>query len=137
MPMMVMKRNFRLATIKGHSVMFEKDVPVSVPPDIVADAVAVGAVPAEGDVDVTPVPPPKPNTGPAEAALREQQIIAAMADLVATNDREDFAGSGIPKHAAVGLKVGYKVSKQEVDAAWLKRAELIAAGLLGVDGRAV
>lgn len=135
MPLMKLRRKFRLATTKGHSVLFEPDTPVFVPNSIVPEAVAVGAELAEeGELDVTPKEPPAPNTGPADASSREGDILKALNALVARNDRDDFTGGGLPKIYAVSGLVGYKVEKRELEAVWLKRAEMIAEGLLAPDG---
>lgn len=134
MPMMKLHRAFRLATLKGHSVRFEKDTPVMVPNEIVAEAVAIGAVPVDGEVDITPKEPPLPNSGPAEAHVREAQIIDAINEIVRENDREAFTAGGIPKDKTVSALVGYRVPRSEVTTVWLKRSEMIAAGLLGFDG---
>lgn len=136
MPMMKLRRAFRLATIKGHSVNFLKDTPVFVPDAIVADAVAIGAEVAEGEakVDVTPADPPARNAGPADAALRESQMLDAMAVLVAENLRENFTAGGVPSQKAMERLLGYDVARKEINDTWLKRSELINAGLLAPDG---
>lgn len=137
MPLMKLRRAFRLATVKGHSVIFHPDTPTFVPTSIVADAVAIGAETVEGDVDVTPLPPPAANTGPADATLRENDLLAAINTVIARNDRDEFNAGGVPKPAAVAAIVGYKVDKREVTEVWMKRAELIVAGLLSPTGERV
>lgn len=135
MPMMKLHRSFRLATLKGHSIRFEKEVPVFVPNEVVAEAVAIGAVAVDGaEIDVTPKEPPKPNAGPAEAQERENQILDAINQIVVKNDREDFTAGGIPKDKAISALVGYRVAKSEVATVWLKRAEMMAAGILDHNG---
>lgn len=135
MPFMKLRRNYRLATTKGHSIQFEANEPAWVPPACVADAVAIGAEATDAtEIDVTPQPAPSPNSGPADAASREQDIMGAINLLVARNDREDFTGGGLPKLAAVVALIGYKTDKKELEAVWLKRAEMIVEGLLGPDG---
>jgi hypothetical protein len=133
---MQLHRNFRLATTKGHSVQFEANQPTYVPPTIVAEAIAIGAEMAADDSkpDMTPVDAPAPNSGPADAAAREADILAAINVLVQRNDREDFTGGGLPKLYAVAALLGYKTDRKELEAVWLKRAEMIVAGLLGPDG---
>jgi len=137
MPMMVLRRNYWLSTTKGHSVMFQAGVPVYVAPSIVADAVAIGADPVDGEVDITPQEPKGPNTGPADKLLRDQQILDAINLLVAENHRDSFAASGVPKSEAVSKLVDYKVDKREVQAVWTDRSERMARGELDVNGSKV
>ena len=134
MPMMKLHRRFRLATTKGHCVQFEPDTPVYVAPVIVADAVAIGAVAVDGEVDVVPREAPQPNTGPADATERETAIIAAMAKVVASNNRKAFTAGGVPTVASIEDLVGFEVSRSEVNAAWARRAELMAEGTLSPEG---
>lgn len=136
MPMMVLRRNYWLSTTKGHSVMFEAGVPKFVSPAIIADAVAIGAefVDAADKVDITPDAPAGPNSGPADATIREQQILDAINLLVAENHRDSFAASGLPKADAVSKLVDYKVDKREVQAVWTARAEKIASGEFDANG---
>lgn len=135
MPMMKLHRRFRLATTKGHCVQFEPDTPVYVPPAIVPDAVAIGALPIDGPVDVVPEDAPKPNTGPAEAAERERALINAFAKLVTANERRAFTAGGVPTAAAVEDLTGFEVSRREINDAWAKRAEYIANGTLDAEGK--
>lgn len=138
MPMMKLHRSYRLATLKGHSIQFAAGVPTFVPPSVVADAIAIGAEAADGEAyDVTPQPPPAANNGPSDAAKREQDIMAAINTITVRNDRDEFNAGGVPKPAAVAAVVGYKVDKREVTEVWMKRAELIVAGLLSPTGEQV
>lgn len=134
MPLMKLRRAYRLATTKGHAVAFEKDKPVYVPPEIVAEAVAIGAEAVDGEVDVTPQDPPPKNSGPADALEREKQLLDAMAMLVAENVRENFTAGGVPTQKAMERLLGFEVSRKEINDGWLKRSELINAGLLAPDG---
>jgi len=135
MPMMKLHRRFRLATTKGHTVQFEPDTPVYVAPAIVSDAVAIGATAVDGEVDVTPRDAPSRNTGPADAAAREKALIDAFAVLVAENNRKAFTAGGVPTVAALEDLVGFELSRREVNDAWAKRAEYIAAGTLDQEGK--
>ena len=135
MPLMKLRRNYRLATIKGHSVVFTADKPTWVPSVIVAEAIAIGAEIADAtEVDITPPESPAPNTGPVDAAAREADILAAINTLVRRNDREDFTSGGLPKIYSISGLTSYRVDKKELEAVWLKRAEMIVEGLLGPDG---
>ena len=138
MPMMTLRRTFRLATTKGHSVQFVADTPIFVPSSIAAEAVAIGAIAVDGtDIDITPKGPPQRNAGPAEAAEREAEILEAINLLVQRNARDDFTAGGSPKARALSALLGYEAERREVDEVWSKRAEMIAAGELGSDGEKV
>ena len=52
MPLFTLHRNHLMRTTKGHAIKFEKGKPVHVPPICVNDAVAIGAIAVDGDVDV-------------------------------------------------------------------------------------
>lgn len=136
MPNMVLNRTYVLRSLKGHSVAFEKGKPAWVPPHIVAEAVALGAEMTNGEAkpDIIPPEKPQPNNGPADAALREKQIIEGITLLMSENVREKFTAAGEPTPVAVKDLLGYPVPKSEIHAMCLKRAEMIAAGLLGPNG---
>jgi hypothetical protein len=137
--MMVLRRTYHLLTTKGHSAYFKAGVPTHVSPAIVAEAIAIGAelAPGEAPVDITPHVPAGPNSGPADAMAREQDILEAINLLVAENHRETFAASGIPKTTAIEKIVEYKVDKREVQTVWTRRAERIASGELDSLGHPV
>ena len=48
--------------------------------------------------------------------------------------RENFTAGGVPTQKAMERLLGYDVARKEINDAWLKRSELIAAGLLAPDG---
>ena len=47
--LLVLNRNYVLTTTKGHSVAFEKGKPTHVPPAIYQEALAIGAIPPDGE----------------------------------------------------------------------------------------
>jgi hypothetical protein len=134
--MMKLSRKYRLASLKGYSVCFEKGVPVWVPPAIAAEAMHIGAeaVEEKDKIDLTPAEEPAPNTGPSDAATREEQIMDAIQVIVATNERDSFSAAGLPKAAPISALLGYKVDKREIETVWNKRSEMIVAGMLNADG---
>lgn len=52
MPDFILNRNHRLISLTGHTIQFVKGEPVSVPPALKAEAIAIGAQPVDGDTDV-------------------------------------------------------------------------------------
>lgn len=124
MPLYVLNRNYTLATLKGHRIVFHKDQPVYVPPPVVPDAVAVGATPADGsepDLGAAPDPVPGAELSPTD---RENKILDAIRTLVARNERDDFNGAGQPKEGPLSAITGLKVDTKERNAVLQKYHEL-------------
>lgn len=115
--LLVLNRNFTLTTTKGHSVKFVKDEPTHVPPAIYQDALAIGAIPPNGD---TPVVEERVKTdaAPADPADRAPLILAAIEVLVAAGNREDFTAAGSPTVNAVTKQVGFPVQSKEIASVW-------------------
>ena len=75
--LLVLNRNYVLTTTKGHSVAFEKGKPTHVPPAVYQDALALGAIPPDGeDPQVEEVT--KTDNAPADPAERAPLILAAI-----------------------------------------------------------
>jgi len=117
MQQFVLHRNFTLATTKGHRISFEKGKPTAVPDICVPDAVAIGAVPADGaPVDV--IQEQVKAATQDDPMVRAADVLAAIKMICERNRRADFSASGAPKEAAVTQLTGYEVSKRERDDAW-------------------
>ena len=75
--LLVLNRNYVLTTTKGHSVAFEKGKPTHVPPAIYQEALAIGAIPPDGEEpqveDVV-----KTYNAPGDPAERAPLILAAI-----------------------------------------------------------
>lgn len=124
--MLVLNRDYVLSTTKGHSIAFTKGVPVYVPPPIYADAIAIGASPADGsDPDVLEAE--VVDTAPSDPSERADLIQAAFEILEGRNEREAFTAAGVPTVAAVSDEVGFKVQAREITAAWQIRNDAKAA----------
>lgn len=124
MPLYVLNRNHTLSTLKGHRVVFKKDQPVYVPPPVEADAIAIGATPADGSDPVMPGEvevKPGADLSPVE---REFKIIEAIRKVVHRNEREDFNGANKPKESAISAMTGFKVDVAELGTALQKFYEL-------------
>jgi hypothetical protein len=119
MPKLVLQRNFILRTTKGYSFQFVKGVPLNVPNICVPDAVAIGAVPVEGETaDVLPPDPLPPVMLPPEE--REAKMFDAFKQLIERNDRGDFTASNQPHCKKIQSIVGFEVTIGERDDAWRK-----------------
>lgn len=115
--LLVLNRNYVLTTTKGHSVAFEKGKPTHVPPAIYQEALAIGAIPPDGeDPQVEDVV--KTDNAPGDPAERAPLILAAIEKLVAENARENFTAAGSPTVDAVAKAVGFKVQSKEIATVW-------------------
>jgi hypothetical protein len=112
----VLNRDYVLRTLSGLSVRFVKGEPVFVPPTIQADAVAIGAVCVDGEVDVLP----KEEDEEAPLTPDELKILmfAAFDQLVKRDGRGDFTGNGLPSMKAVEQIVGRNLDRADVTDAW-------------------
>jgi len=129
--LLVLNRNHVLNTTKGHSVVFWKNVPTHVPPALYQDALAIGAVPADGSPPVVNEPA-KTTKGPVDPAERTPLIFSAIERIVAENARENFTAAGHPSPDAVSRLVGFKVGAREIAPVWQSFNERIAEGTLSV-----
>ena len=110
--MVLSNRTFTLRTTLGHSILFEKDVPVNVPPSIVSQAMAIGAAPVDGE---NPLPTPEtPSIMPVDPISRQQEIRVVVEEMFKTNNREEFTASGNPKVNAVSARLDYKIDSREL-----------------------
>ena len=124
--MLVLNRNYTLATTKGHVIAFKKDEPIHVPRGAHNEAIAIGAVPADGD-DPNVLEDEKKDTTPQDPAERNPLIFDAITKLVDRNEREDFTAAGSPTVDAVSKEVGFKVSAKEISGQWQEYHERKAA----------
>lgn len=124
--MMVLNRDYTLISTMGYSIRFEKDVPTLVPPAIRREALAIGALPADGEEPNVLKDDNKPQE-PTDPAERNEAIMKAVLEMVEQNQREDFTAAGAPKKEAVEKLVGFKVDKREVAAVWQEYHEQKAA----------
>ena len=124
--LLVLNRNYVLTTTKGHSVAFEKGKPTHVPPAIYQEALAIGAIPPDGEEpqveDVV-----KTDNAPGDPAERAPLILAAIEKLVAENARDNFTAAGSPTVGAVSEAVGFKVQSKEIATVWQQYHDKVAA----------
>ena len=116
-PKLVLNRNYTLATLYGHRIRFTAGEPISVPPIVYQDALAIGAQPVDGEaVDV--LGEGDKDHAPVDPGARRAQITAAIELLVEENARKDFTAAGTPAAKAVEREVGFSVDAREVAEAW-------------------
>lgn len=107
-------RSYTLASLTGHVITFHKGVSTHVPAEVVAEAAAIGAIPADGTpIDVLPEVPEKMQYTP-EGEERKAAVLEAVRKVIARNDRTDFNATGVPTTKAVTKAVGYKVSTADI-----------------------
>lgn len=126
---MVLHRNHTLSTKLGFRIKFEKDKPVWVPPDAVAEAIAIGAEMTDGTTNSAVIEQQENKVkyedrfGPTDPVARSQAIAEAVDLLVQLNKPTDFLGSGLPMPQAVSRETGFEVSPDEIQKEWFARAE--------------
>lgn len=121
---MTLNRNHVLTSLLGHSIRFEKGVPVDVPPVLYAEVLAIGGEFADGEGLAAPVT--IGTVEPVDPVERAAVIFQACLAIAEKNDNRDFTASGAPKPDAVSAAVSFKVSAKDVAKAWQQRADKIA-----------
>jgi hypothetical protein len=125
MPLFVLHRNHILRTTKGHTIRFEKKRATHVPNVCVADAVAIGAVAVDSDVDV--LGDEKVAPIPLTPDERKAQVFAAFATMSRREERLDFTASGVPDAKRVAAMTGFDVTARDRDKYWTEyKAEVQA-----------
>jgi hypothetical protein len=115
MPTFVLNRTHTLRTTFGHIINFHKNEPTHVPPECVKDAVAIGAQPTEGEIDVI---------GEAKedvvlsATERKELLNKAFTRLEVRQERGDFTAQGVPNLRVLEGMTGFSVQTKERDEAW-------------------
>lgn len=117
LPLLALNRNFTLTTNRGHSIAFVKGKPTHVPRAVYQEAMAIGALPVDGE-EVDLLGDEKKDAAPSDPAERAPIILKAIEDLVLGNQREDFTAAGSPTVEAVGRTVGFKVQAKEIQSVW-------------------
>ncbi len=115
--LLVLNRNFTLATTKGHVIQFVKGVPTAVPKSVYNDAIAIGAQPPDGTAPDIKDEEEKSDV-PQDPAERNPLIYAAILKLVKRNERESFTAAGSPTVDAVSHELGFKVAAREIAGQW-------------------
>jgi hypothetical protein len=113
---MVMNRDITVSGLSGHAIRFQKNIPTHVPPEMMEDVMAKGAIPAEGQ-EMPEVEEVKPVTVPV--GIRRKDILFQEFDkMVAENNRNDFNAHGVPKSTVVKTNVGFHVDSIEIRDLW-------------------
>lgn len=116
MPYMILNRNYVLPSLAGRVITFEKNKPTWVPPEVVKEALGIGAEGVEDKINILEDDTPKEPL--MTQADREVLIESAFDTVTGRQERGDFTGQGVPNLGVVGNLVGFQVSRGEVDPLW-------------------
>jgi hypothetical protein len=121
--MHTLNRNFVLRSTQGLSVRFEKGVPIHVPPALIPEAKAVGAIAVDDKEDEAYAAAldaaAAPASGePTDATTRVEQLEVAFAKLTERNNPNDFTASGMPKTPAIARIIGWEPDAGERASSW-------------------
>lgn len=108
-------RDMTVASKSGRSVAFAKGVPTYAPPQMHAELIAFGIVPAEE------IPEPKDDGGvkePTAPAERQVAVFEAFEKVILRGKRGDFAGTGAPHTAVLSKELGWSIDGKERDVLW-------------------
>lgn len=105
-----------VSSVSGRSVEFVKGKPTYAPPQMHAELIARGVVPAEE----IPEAEKKPGSEPTDPAAREAALFAAFEALILGGKRDAFTGTGQPHTAALAQNLGWTVDAKERDTVWAK-----------------
>jgi hypothetical protein len=123
MPQMKMNRNWVVATKRGHTVRFEKGVPVGVPDDTTVVEACLAAGAEYVNPNQAPVLPDMSQpVAPAAltAAQRRDKVFAVFREMVANQaqHRDNFTAYGRPSAKYITSAVGFDVPAKDVEAHW-------------------
>jgi hypothetical protein len=114
---MISLRTFRLATTKGHIILFKAKEPRPVPNDAVTDAMAAGCVPTHPD-DAPLFEDLAKAKVEFQGDLRRSIIFLAMEVIAKENNSKQFTAGGRPKTAVMVDRLGFELTDSEIGAAW-------------------
>jgi len=110
-------RNMTVASKSGRSVQFVKGTPTYAPPQMHAELIALGIVPAEEIPEPEATGDTKEPTLPAE---RQAEVFAAFEKIILRGKRGDFSGTGAPHAAVLSRELGWTIDGKERDVLWQK-----------------
>jgi hypothetical protein len=117
-PDFVLHRDYALRSMSGHMINFKKGDPTWVPNECVKEAVAIGAAPVDGPVEV--LDPEVHASIVPEGQERKDLIFAAFEDMEAKNEREEWTASGMPTSKALEKILGFEVDSKERNTLWIE-----------------
>ena len=110
-------RDMTVSSVSGRSAWFKKGVATYAPPQMHAELIAVGIVPAEEIPEPVDTGGVKEPTVPAE---RQAAVYEAIEKIILRGKRGDFAGTGAPHAAVLSKELGWDIDGKERDLHWAK-----------------
>lgn len=129
----VLNRNHVMRSLLGRSIAFEKGQPTYVPPELVREALEIGAEPVGVEnFDRASAMLGEEVDTPQPEFMSPDELVAslkkAFAQIEAKNIRNDFTAGGAPHLKSIEKILGYQPTVRERDEAWrLYKAEQVAA----------
>lgn len=123
----VSQRDFWHNSLLGHSISFQRGVPIEVPRALHEEVMEKGAIPVEDDGQ--PVAPEKTDLGVKKAVVvlapddqfeRDDKILEVISAMAKRSSAKDFTGAGHPRAQAVASVLRWAVDQKEVSAVWEK-----------------
>lgn len=118
MPYMVLNRDYSLRSLAGQVIDFKKGEPTWVAPMITKEALGIGALGVDEQLDVLDASVAEPTIYTAEERL--SLLTEAFKELEERNERTDFTAQGVPSTNAIKTIVGFDMSATERDKAWME-----------------
>ena len=109
-------RDMTVSSLSGRSVQFVKGLATYAPPQMHAELIAKGIIPAEE----IPEPVVDTNDEPMVQSERELALFAAFEKIILRGKRGDFAGTGAPHAAVLSKELGWSIDGKERDVLWQK-----------------
>lgn len=116
MPNMTLNRKFTLSSLAGRVINFEKNKPIWVPPEVVKEALMIGAQGTDEQLDI--LDEEKQNKPELDASERESKINDVFQKLIGRDERGDFTASGVPNTKIMAALLGFEVDAKERDRLW-------------------
>ena len=127
MPHYVLNRNYLLLSKLGHSIGFVKGMPTWVPPEVVPQAQAIGAEPADGGEKLDVLGQEKAPEIHLGLDDRKKIIFDAFDKIVQVNDPKEFIGSGVPSTKAIERRTTLQTDRVELARLWADYRAMKAA----------
>ncbi len=120
MPDFLLNRTHNLVG-KGHNIRFTKGVPTHVPPELIREALSIGA--EQLGVKIDPLGPEEVPEVQLTSADKEKLFFKAFDKIIELNAREDFGADGRPTVVALKKELDFGFDKKERDVVFLKYRE--------------
>lgn len=126
--LMTCARHYTLRTKAGHCIRFKPNEPVSVPDNIVSEALAVNIIPVDSESIGAPDDGAPVQKVTIAGPLRDALALRCIDDLVKMNDVEQFDGGGRPKVASINQSTGLTLSASDRNDYWDKYRKIKSEG---------